>query len=118
MRHLAFAADDLDATVSYLKFKVQIGRYQNRLTGKRFAFFNDPDVLPLEITVIFFSANLEAVIQMTLASCVLAASKLFLLVRYGMAGKYHSKTATANCFCLALTSILFYLTAVNTSRKA
>ena len=51
LRHLAFAVDDLDATVSYLKYQgVQIEDIRtDELTGKRFTFFNDPDGLPLEI---------------------------------------------------------------------
>lgn len=51
LRHLAFAVDDLDATVSYLESKgVQTEDIRiDELTGKRFTFFKDPDDLPLEI---------------------------------------------------------------------
>lgn len=51
LRHLAFAVDDLDTTVSYLKSQsVQIEDIRiDELTGKRFTFFQDPDGLPLEI---------------------------------------------------------------------
>ena len=51
LRHLAFAVDDLDATVSYLESKgVQTEDIRiDELTGKRFTFFQDPDDLPLEI---------------------------------------------------------------------
>ncbi|MBR8827059.1 MAG: VOC family protein [Gomphosphaeria aponina SAG 52.96 = DSM 107014] len=51
LRHLAFAVDDLDTTVSYLqtnKIKVEQIRL-DEITGKRFTFFQDPDGLPLEI---------------------------------------------------------------------
>ena len=53
LRHLAFAVDDLDATVSYLESKgVQTEDIRiDELTGKRFTFFKDPDDLPLEIYV-------------------------------------------------------------------
>jgi glyoxylase I family protein len=51
LRHLAFAVNDLDATVSHLKSKgVQIEDIRiDEITGKRFTFFKDPDKLPLEI---------------------------------------------------------------------
>jgi glyoxylase I family protein len=51
LRHLAFAVDDLDATVSYLNSKgVQIEDIRiDEITSKRFTFFKDPDGLPLEI---------------------------------------------------------------------
>jgi glyoxylase I family protein len=51
LRHLAFAVNDLDATVSHLKSKgVQIEDIRiDEITGKRFTFFKDPDNLPLEI---------------------------------------------------------------------
>jgi glyoxylase I family protein len=51
LRHLAFAADDLDGFVKYLESH-QIKREPIRtdeLTGKRFTFFADPDGLPLEL---------------------------------------------------------------------
>ena len=51
LRHLAFAVDDLDATVSYLKSQgVQVEDIRiDEITGNRFTFFRDPDDLPLEI---------------------------------------------------------------------
>lgn len=51
LRHLAFAVEDLDTTLSYLKSQaVQIEDIRiDQLTGKRFTFFKDPDGLPLEI---------------------------------------------------------------------
>lgn len=51
LRHLAFAVADLDAAVNYLQNK-QIAVEDIRIdeiTGKRFAFFRDPDNLPLEL---------------------------------------------------------------------
>ncbi len=50
LRHLAFAVNDLDATVSHLKSKgVQIEDIRiDEITGKRFTFFKAPDKLPLE----------------------------------------------------------------------
>ncbi len=51
LRHLAFAIDDLDETIAELHrkgIKTQEIRI-DELTGKRFAFFNDPDGLPLEL---------------------------------------------------------------------
>ena len=51
LRHLAFAVDDLEETVSYLSDQgvpsepIRI----DELTGKRFTFFRDPDDLPLEL---------------------------------------------------------------------
>ena len=51
LRHLAFAVDDLDATVAELKahsIAVEPIRL-DELTGKRFTFFQDPDDLPLEV---------------------------------------------------------------------
>lgn len=51
LRHLAFAVDDLDATVAELKahsIAVEPIRL-DELTGKRFTFFQDPDYLPLEV---------------------------------------------------------------------
>ncbi len=51
LRHLAFAVIDLEATVQRLQAQgvsVQPIRL-DELTGKRFAFFQDPDGLPLEL---------------------------------------------------------------------
>ncbi len=51
LRHLAFAVEDLDASVKDLEEKgvicepVRIDEY----TGRRFTFFEDPDKLPLEL---------------------------------------------------------------------
>jgi glyoxylase I family protein len=51
LRHLAFAVDDLDSTISAIAAKgvelepVRIDPH----TGKRFTFFSDPDGLPLEL---------------------------------------------------------------------
>lgn len=51
LRHLAFAVEDLDASVKDLEEKgircepVRTDEY----TGKRFTFFEDPDQLPLEL---------------------------------------------------------------------
>jgi glyoxylase I family protein len=51
LRHLAFEVDDLEETLRELTLKgiepepVRI----DEATGKRFAFFHDPDGLPLEI---------------------------------------------------------------------
>lgn len=51
LRHLAFAVENLDETVNYLKSKqVEVEEIRlDELTGKRFTFFRDPDNLPLEI---------------------------------------------------------------------
>ncbi|NJK47846.1 VOC family protein [Candidatus Gracilibacteria bacterium] len=51
LRHLAFAVDDLDATVDELESQgVSVENIRlDELTGKRFTFFKDPDDLPLEI---------------------------------------------------------------------
>jgi glyoxylase I family protein len=51
LRHLAFAVEDIEASVNYLKSQ-QVAVEAIRLdeiTGKRFTFFRDPDNLPLEI---------------------------------------------------------------------
>ncbi|SBS24739.1 putative lyase [Marinomonas aquimarina] len=51
LRHLAFATDDLEQAVAYLKHQqiaVETIR-TDELTGKRFTFFTDPDGLPLEL---------------------------------------------------------------------
>jgi len=51
LRHLAFRVDDLDAVVAHLQAHgvatepTRIDEY----TGRRFAFFADPDGLPLEL---------------------------------------------------------------------
>jgi len=51
LRHLCFGVDDLDSWVSYLRHnsilveEVRVDPY----TGKRFTFFKDPDLLPLEL---------------------------------------------------------------------
>lgn len=51
LRHLAFRVADIEAAVAYLKSsgvavqEVRIDPY----TGSRFAFFEDPDALPLEL---------------------------------------------------------------------
>lgn len=50
LRHLAFEVDDIETAVQYLK-KNNIAVEEIRvdeLTGKKFAFFADPDNLPLE----------------------------------------------------------------------
>jgi glyoxylase I family protein len=51
LRHLAFAVDDLDATIRELESQgVSVENIRtDELTGKRFTFFKDPDDLPLEI---------------------------------------------------------------------
>lgn len=51
LRHLAFAVDDLDAAVRYLKDSaVDVEDIRtDSLTQKRFTFFRDPDDLPLEL---------------------------------------------------------------------
>ena len=51
LRHLAFAVDDLDQTVTELKSKgIEVEPIRiDSLTEKRFTFFKDPDFLPLEI---------------------------------------------------------------------
>jgi glyoxylase I family protein len=51
LRHLALAVEDLDEAIADLKAKgvtVEPVRLDD-LTGKRFAFFKDPDNLPLEL---------------------------------------------------------------------
>ena len=51
LRHLAFAVADLDAAVTLLaEAGVTVEPIRmDELTGKRFAFFADPDGLPLEL---------------------------------------------------------------------
>lgn len=51
LRHLAFATDNLDKAIEYLKantIETEPIRI-DELTGKRFTFFADPDDLPLEL---------------------------------------------------------------------
>ncbi|MBO1350906.1 MAG: VOC family protein [Hormoscilla sp. GUM202] len=51
LRHLAFAVENLNATVEQLKSQgvaVEEIRF-DEITGKRFTFFKDPDDLPLGI---------------------------------------------------------------------
>ena len=51
LRHLAFAVEDIEASVAYLKsqeIEVEEIRF-DEITEKRFTFFRDPDNLPLEI---------------------------------------------------------------------
>ncbi|MEC6824604.1 VOC family protein [Photobacterium sp. NCIMB 13483] len=51
LRHLAFAVDDITATVHYLQTNgVDVEPIRiDELTNKAFTFFNDPDGLPLEL---------------------------------------------------------------------
>ena len=51
LRHLAFEVDDIMISVDILKQKGVITEpvRTDELTGKRFAFFADPDGLPLEL---------------------------------------------------------------------
>jgi glyoxylase I family protein len=51
LRHLAFAVDDLDATVRHLTHHGVVVEdiRVDELTHKRFTFFRDPDNLPLEL---------------------------------------------------------------------
>jgi glyoxylase I family protein len=51
LRHLAFAVEDIEATVLYLKSQnVEVENIRmDELTNKKFVFFKDPDGLPLEI---------------------------------------------------------------------
>jgi glyoxylase I family protein len=51
LRHLAFAADDLDSAVICLqKHGVSVEPIRvDEFTGRRFTFFADPDGLPIEI---------------------------------------------------------------------
>ncbi len=51
LRHLAFAVEDIEAAVAYLKSQ-QVAVEEIRIddiTERRFTFFRDPDNLPLEI---------------------------------------------------------------------
>lgn len=51
LRHLAFEVDDIEIAIKYLSFhnieteKIRI----DELTGKKYTFFRDPDMLPLEL---------------------------------------------------------------------
>lgn len=51
LRHLAFAVDDLEATMARIEgFGVKCEPIRtDELTGRRFTFFADPDDLPLEL---------------------------------------------------------------------
>ncbi|OQY53817.1 MAG: VOC family protein [Candidatus Parabeggiatoa sp. nov. 2] len=51
LRHLAFAVNDIEEIVAYLKSKgVAVDDLRrDEITGRRFTFFKDPDDLPLEI---------------------------------------------------------------------
>jgi glyoxylase I family protein len=51
LRHLAFAVEDIEATVADLQSQgIELEPIRlDELTGKRFTFFSDPDGLPLEI---------------------------------------------------------------------
>lgn len=51
LRHLAFAVEDVDATVQWLQTKgIQTEPVRlDTFTGKKMTFFQDPDGLPLEI---------------------------------------------------------------------
>jgi glyoxylase I family protein len=51
LRHLAFAVEDLDATIASLQAQgVEVEPVRlDELTDKRFTFFKDPDGLPLEV---------------------------------------------------------------------
>jgi glyoxylase I family protein len=51
LRHLAFAVNDIAATIQHLKnYQVNVQPLRvDELTGKQFAFFCDPDGLPLEL---------------------------------------------------------------------
>lgn len=51
LRHLAFAVDDVEAAAEELRAKgVDVENVRtDKLTGKRFVFFNDPNGQPLEL---------------------------------------------------------------------
>ena len=51
LRHLAFAVDDIHATVEYLRSRgIEVEEIRlDELTNKLFTFFQDPDNLPIEI---------------------------------------------------------------------
>jgi glyoxylase I family protein len=50
LRHLAFEVDDVDAAADHIKsFKIPVEPVRtDEFTNKRFAFFADPDGLPIE----------------------------------------------------------------------
>ncbi|MBD2205918.1 VOC family protein [Calothrix sp. FACHB-1219] len=51
LRHLAFAVDDIEQTVTDLQAQgIEVENIRiDEITGKKFTFFKDPDNLPLEI---------------------------------------------------------------------
>ncbi|MBW4642223.1 MAG: VOC family protein [Goleter apudmare HA4340-LM2] len=51
LRHLAFKVEDVEKTVAYLRSQsIEVENIRiDEITGKKFAFFQDPDNLPLEI---------------------------------------------------------------------
>lgn len=51
LRHLAFAVENVEAAVAYLKkYNIVCEPIRiDQLTGKKFTFFADPDGLPLEL---------------------------------------------------------------------
>ena len=51
LRHLAFAVEDIEQSVAYLKsHNIDVEPIRiDEITGKQFTFFRDPDNLPLEI---------------------------------------------------------------------
>ena len=51
LRHIAFGVKDLNAWISYLKSKNLEPEpiRTDKLTDKKFTFFNDPDNLPIEL---------------------------------------------------------------------
>ncbi|WP_373536997.1 VOC family protein [Microcoleus sp.] len=51
LRHLAFAVEDIEASVACLKLQqVEVEEIRfDEITERRFTFFRDPDNLPLEI---------------------------------------------------------------------
>ena len=51
LRHLAFAVDDLDASIQHLAGEGVVCEpvRTDEWTGRRFTFFEDPDHLPLEL---------------------------------------------------------------------
>lgn len=51
LRHLAFKVKDIDAAVAHLKaFGISAEPIRvDKITGKQYTFFHDPDKLPLEI---------------------------------------------------------------------
>lgn len=51
LRHLAFAVEDIEQAVVYLKsHNLEVENIRvDEITGRKFTFFKDPDNLPLEI---------------------------------------------------------------------